>query len=113
VKEITAYIRPDRVDDVILALEEQGVPGMTIIDVYALAKWTDPRRTVISSKYIEKYGKIVKLELICKAEEVETMIDIISSAARTGYPGDGKIFISDIYDAVSIRTGNRGYEAIQ
>ncbi len=112
-KEVTAYIRPDRVDDVILALEEYGVPGMTVIDVYALAKWTDPRRTEISTKYVEKYGKIVKLELICRAEDVETMIDIICAAARTGHPGDGKIFISDIYDAVSIRTGNRGHEALQ
>ena len=111
-KEIKAYIRPDRVDDVILALEEKGVQGMTVIDVYALAEWTDPRRTVYSSKYVEKYGKTVKLELICRESEIETLIEAIRTAACTGHPGDGKIFIADIYEAVSIRTGKRGYDAI-
>ncbi|UCH63125.1 MAG: P-II family nitrogen regulator [Fidelibacterota bacterium] len=111
-KEIKAYVRPDRIDDVILALEAKGVQGMTVIDVYALAGWTDPRRTSYSTKYVEKYGKVVKLELICSATDVETMIETIRSAASTGHPGDGKIFVADIYDAVSIRTGKRGYEAI-
>ncbi len=111
-KEIKAYIRPDRVDDVILALENEGVQGMTVLDVYALAGWTDPRRTSYSTKYVQKYGKVVKLELICPAADVETMIEAIRSAACTGHPGDGKIFVADIYDAVSIRTGKRGHEAI-
>jgi len=111
-KEIKAYIRPDRVDDVILALEEKGVQGMTVIDLYALAEWTDPRRMAYSSKYVEKYGKIVKLELICLEAEIEILIEAIRSAACTGYAGDGMIFVADIYDAVSIRTGKRGYEAI-
>ena len=111
-KEIKAYIRPDRVDDVILALENEGIQGMTVLDVYALAGWTDPRRTSYSTKYVQKYGKVVKLELICPAADVETMIEAIRSAACTGHPGDGKIFVADIYDAVSIRTGKRGHEAL-
>ncbi len=111
-KEIKAYIRPDRVDDVILALEEKGVQGMTIIEVYALAEWTDPRRARFSAKYVEKYSKVVKIELICRAVEVDTIVEAIRSAGRTGHPGDGKIFVSNIDRAISIRTGESGHEAI-
>jgi len=111
-KEIKAYVRPEQVDDVILALEKEGVPGMTIIDVYALAEWTDPRRARFSTKYVGKYSRVVKIELICPAADVETMIEAIRSAARTGHPGDGKIFVSNIDEAISIRTGESGHEAI-
>jgi len=111
-KEIKAYIRPEQVDDVILALEKVGIHGMTIIDVYALAQWTDPRRARFSTKYVEKYSKVVKFELICPAAEVDAVVEAIRSAGRTGHQGDGKIFISDIDEAISIRTGERGDAAI-
>jgi len=111
-KEIKAYIRPEQVDDVILALEKVGIHGMTIIDVYALAQWTDPRRARFSTKYVEKYSKVVKFELICPAAEVDAVVEAIRSAGRTGHQGDGKIFISNIDEAISIRTGERGDAAI-
>ncbi len=111
-KEITAYIRPEQVDDVVLALEKVGIRGMTIIDVHALAQWADPRQTRFSSRYVEKYSRVVKLELICQAAKVDAVVEAIRAAGRTGHPGDGKIFIADIEDAISIRTGKRGYAAI-
>ena len=111
-KEIKAYIRPEQVDDVILALEKEGVQGMTIIDVDVLGELTDPRRARFSSKYVEKYSRVVKIELICPAADVETIVEAILSAARTGHPGDGKIFVSNIDEAISIRTGKYGHEAI-
>ncbi len=111
-KEIKAYVRPERADDVILALEKEGIKGMTVLDVYALAQWTDPRRTRYSAKYVEKYGKVVKLEIICPAEKVDSVVEAIREAARTGHHGDGKIFVSTIDEAVSVRTGEQGPAAL-
>ncbi len=111
-KEIKAYIRPERVDDVILALEKEGIQGMTIIDVDVLGELTDPRRARFSTKYVEKYSRIVKIELICRAAKVDAIVEAIRAAGCTGHPGDGKIFVSNIDEAISIRTGKYGYEAI-
>ncbi len=111
-KEIKAYVRPERAVDVIQALEKVGIHGMTVIDVTALAEWADPRRTRFSSTHAERYSRTVKLELICPAGKVNTITEAIRIAGHTGNPGDGKIFIADIDDAISIRTGERGQAAI-
>ncbi len=111
-KEIKAYIRPEKVDKVILALEKAGIHGMTIINVSAIADWADPERTAYSVKYVERYCKVVKLELICPASHEKALIEAIRKAANTGKKGDGKIFVSGIEKAISIRTGLYGAEAI-
>jgi nitrogen regulatory protein P-II 1 len=112
-KEITAYLRPDRADDVIRALEEVGVSGMTVIDVAAMAGWSDPRMKRYSTRYTARYCQVVKLELICTTKMVDTLVDIIRREGYTGHPGDGKIFISTIDQAISIRTGEEGQAAVQ
>ncbi|MFB0516234.1 MAG: P-II family nitrogen regulator [Candidatus Neomarinimicrobiota bacterium] len=111
-KEITAYVRPDRADDVILALEEIGIKGLTVIDVAAIAGWTDPRSARYSSRYAARYGSVVKLELICLEAQVDAIVAAIRAAGATGQPGDGMIFISSMDEAISIRTGERGPDAI-
>ena len=111
-KEIKAYIRPGKVDNVILELEKFGINGMTLINVNALADWADPLKTAFSIKYVEKYSQIVKLELICSSKDANSVVEIIRSACTTGKKGDGKIFISRIDDAISIRTGMHGENAI-
>lgn len=111
-KEIKAYIRPEKVDHVIVALEKEGIHGMTIINVSAMADWADPERTAFSVKYVERYCKVVKLELICPASQENRLIEAIRKAAFTGKKGDGKIFVSRIDDAISVRTSLHGAEAI-
>jgi len=111
-KEIKAYIRPEKVDNVMLALEDKGIRGMTLINVNAIANWSDPEKSAFSVKYIEKYSKIVKLELICPSASMDDVVNAILENASTGRRGDGKIFVSDIDSAVSIRTGLRGLQAI-
>lgn len=111
-KEIKAYVRPEQINDVIAALEDVGIHGMTIINVWALADWADPQKTAFMIEYAEKYCKVVKLELICPRDKAETVINAIRKSARTGRAGDGKIFVADIEDAVSIRSGARGAMAI-
>ncbi|MHB8578839.1 MAG: P-II family nitrogen regulator [Ignavibacteriaceae bacterium] len=111
-KEIKAYIRPEKADDVIFELEHAGVNGLTVINVSALGGWADPEKSQLSVEYCEKYCSSTKLELICPDDELEKFIKIILENAHTGRKGDGKIFVSDILDSISIRTKEHGIKAI-
>ena len=104
-KEITAYIRHDRADIVIEKLEEAGVKGITLLDANALAAWADQEAYSFSIEYVQKYSKVVKIELICNNEDSDKLIDIISKFGHTGKCGDGWIFVSPVEKAVRIRTG--------
>lgn len=111
-KEIKAYIRPDMAERVISALEQGGVKGMTVIDVSTLGGWTDPERSKLSIEYCEKYCSSVKIELVCTENEVDKYSNIILEKAHTGRKGDGKIFVSDISESISIRTKEKGIKAL-
>lgn len=111
-KQIKAYVRPEKTEEVISELELNGAEGMTVIDVSMLGNWADPNRSKLSMEYCEKYCSSVKIELICQDDELNKFVDIIIKKAHTGQKGDGKIFISDISDAVSIRTKERGVKAL-
>ncbi len=111
-KEIKAYIRPEMADRTLSALEMAGVKGMTIIDVSALGGWADPEKMILSIEYCEKYCSTLKIEMVCADEEVEKYINIILEKAHTGQKGDGKIFISDINESISIRTKEKGKKSI-
>lgn len=111
-KEIKAYIRPSMADGVISGLEAAGVKGMTVIDVSTLGGWTDTKNSQLSIEYCEKYCISIKIELVCEDDNVENFVNIILEKAHTGSKGDGKIFVSDITDSISIRTKQRGAEAL-
>ncbi|NOX17775.1 MAG: P-II family nitrogen regulator [Chlorobi bacterium] len=104
-KEIKAYIRKDRADTVIRGLENAGVTGMTILDANALAEWADKKAFSYSIEYVQKYSTVVKLELICKASEVDNLVNVIAEAGKSGRSGDGWIFVSNIERSVRIKTG--------
>lgn len=112
-KEVQAYIRQERINEVIEALEEVGICGMTIIKVAELAEWADPEKSKFSVKYADKHVSALKIELICSNDKTESVINAIREAGYTGHPGDGKIFVSSIEKAVSIRTGKTGVKAIK
>lgn len=111
-KEVKAYIRPSMADRVISALEQAGIKGMTVIDVSTIGGWADPEQSKLSIEYCEKYCSAVKIELVCSDEDVDKFINIILEKAHTGNHGDGKIFVSDISEAYSIRTKLKGAEAL-
>lgn len=111
-KEIKAYIRLDKAEDVIHALEKAGVPGLTAIEVKAIGTAVDTTRARYSLNYIERVSPITKLEVVCRNEEVERLVDVITKKACTGRKGDGIIFVSDVNTAVKIRTGERGEGAL-
>jgi nitrogen regulatory protein P-II 1 len=89
-KEITSYIRHDKADIVIEKLEEAGVKGMTLLDANALAEWADSEAFSLSIEYVQKYSKVIKIELICNADK----------------SGDGRIFVTPFEKAVRIKTGD-------
>lgn len=104
-KEIKAYIRQTKAEMVIERLEEAGVKGMTLLDANALAEWADPDAFSFSIEYVEKYSKVVKIELICKKEESDNLVNIIQKTAYTGRNGDGWIFVAPVEKAVRIKSG--------
>ncbi|MBI3752838.1 MAG: P-II family nitrogen regulator [Deltaproteobacteria bacterium] len=111
-KEIKAYIRVRKAEDVIHALEEAGVPGLTAIEVKAIGAAIEPERAKLSIEYAERISPITKLEVVCRDEDVVRLADIIRDKAYTGHKGDGIIFVSGVEYAVKIRTGEWGEGAL-
>ncbi len=113
-KEIKAYIRPSALERTIKELEKAGARDITVIRVDAIGKMADfeKDRWHIVRKYDEKYSAIAKLEIVCVDSEFETFVEIIREEAYTGERGDGRIFVSRIEKAISIRTGNEGADAL-
>jgi nitrogen regulatory protein P-II 1 len=112
-KEIKAYIKPHKLSDVTLALHQlKGLTGMSVIDVrgFGHTRGTEAHHRTIDD--LEDYLPHVKIEIICKDELVENIIVTIEKAAHTGLHGDGKIYVSDIDNAVRISTGERGDQAV-
>ena len=112
-KEVKAYIRSRKAEEVIRALEEAGISGMTLIDVMALGpSRIDPRDYKYSIEYVKKYSKVAKLEIICPDNDVHRIVEIIRQKAYTGAKGDGMIFVSPVEMGVKIRTGAIGEEGL-
>ena len=104
-KEIKAYIRHEMADLVIEKLEEAGVKGMTLLDANALAEWADKDAFSFSIEYVQKYTRVVKIEMICNDDDSDKLVNVISKYAHTGKSGDGWVFVTPVEKAVRIKTG--------
>ncbi|NOX36753.1 MAG: P-II family nitrogen regulator [Calditrichaeota bacterium] len=111
-KEIKAYIRVEKAVDVLRALDEAGIDGVTLIDVMGMGTLADPQQTKYSIEYVEKYSRISKLEVVCRDEDVHKIVETIRKAAYTGLKGDGMIYVSPVDMVVKIRTGAQGEAAL-
>ena len=111
-KEIKAYIRSKKAEEVIRAIEGFGVPGFTLIEVKCLGAGVDPEKASFSLEYGEEFCAITKLEVVCDDDECDRIVDVIRESAYTGHRGDGMIFVSDVTGAVKIRTGESGEGAL-
>lgn len=111
-KEIRAIIRPEKLEDVLSALEETGHPGVTVSQVEGHGRQAGLTEQFRGREY--KVDLLPKLEVrvVCKDEELERLTSTIAKAARTGEIGDGKIFVYEVLDAMRIRSGERGESAI-
>ena len=111
-KLVSAVIKPFRLDDVRDALSAIGVKGMTVTEVKGFGRQKGHTELYRGAEYAVDFLPKVKLEVAISTDLVDQAIEAISSAAKTGKIGDGKIFVFDIDQAVRIRTGETGTDAL-
>ena len=111
-KKIEAIVRHFRLEDVKKALTEQGVQGMTIIEVRGFGRQKGHTEMYRGTEYAVDFVPKVKMDVVCSDANLALVIDTIMRAAQTGQIGDGKIFVSDLQDVVRIRTGETGGSAL-
>jgi nitrogen regulatory protein PII len=112
VKKIEAIIKPFKLDDVKDALHEVGVSGITVAEVKGFGRQKGHTELYRGAEYVIDFLPKVKVEVVVEDGMVENAIEAIENAARTGRIGDGKIFVIDVEQAIRIRTGDRGSDAI-
>jgi nitrogen regulatory protein P-II 1 len=107
-KEVKAFLRCQKVETVIEALEDAGIDGITLIDVMGLGPLADPDTAKYSVACVDRYSDVAKLEVVCSDDDVHRVVELVRSTAYTGMPGDGIVFVSPVEMAVKIRTGAIG-----
>ena len=111
-KKIEAIIKPFKLDDVKEALHELGLQGITVLEAKGFGRQKGHTELYRGAEYVVDFLPKVKIELVVEDTLVEQAVEAIQLAARTGRIGDGKIFITTVEDAIRVRTGERGAEAI-
>jgi nitrogen regulatory protein P-II 1 len=111
-KRVEAIIKPFKLDEVKDALAEVGVQGMTVTEVKGFGRTGGRKEVYRGSAYVVDFVPKVKIEVVVMDDQVNAVIDAIERSAKTGRIGDGKIFVVPIEEAVRIRTGERGPDAI-
>ena len=111
-KMVTAIIKPFKLDDVREALAEVGVQGITVTEVKGFGRQKGHTELYRGAEYVVDFLPKMKIELAVSAELLEQVVEALTSVARTGKIGDGKIFVTDLEQAIRIRTGETGDEAL-
>ena len=111
-KKIEAVIKPFKLDDVKEALQEIGLQGMTVTDARGFGRQKGHTELYRGAEYVVDFLPKVKIELVVDDALVERAVETIKTAAHSGRIGDGKIFILPVDDAIRIRTGETGADAI-
>jgi len=111
-KLVTAIIKPFKLDDVREALSEIGVAGITVTEVKGFGRQKGHTELYRGAEYVVDFLPKIKIEAAIEDDQLERVIEAISGAAQTGKIGDGKIFVFELADAIRIRTGEAGAEAL-
>ena len=111
-KRITAVIKPFKLDEVREALATAGLTGLTVTEVKGFGRQKGHTELYRGAEYVVDFLPKVKIEVVVADAQTDQVIDAIIGAARTGKIGDGKIFVSNIEEAIRIRTGESGIDAI-
>jgi nitrogen regulatory protein P-II 1 len=111
-KKIEAIIKPFKLDEVKEALQEIGLQGITVIEAKGFGRQKGHTELYRGAEYVVDFLPKVKIEVVLSDDMLDKAIEAIQKAAKTGRIGDGKIFISSIEDAIRIRTGESGRDAI-
>ncbi|RZB36680.1 MAG: nitrogen regulatory protein P-II 1 [Desulfobacteraceae bacterium Eth-SRB2] len=111
-KKIEAIIKPFKLDDVKEALNEIGIQGMTISEVKGYGRQKGHKEIYRGAEYVVDFIPKVKIEIIVEASRADEVVSKIQDAANTGKIGDGKIFVFPVEQAIRVRTGEKGKDAI-
>jgi nitrogen regulatory protein P-II 1 len=111
-KKIEAIIKPFKLDEVKEALQEVGLQGITVTETKGFGRQKGHTELYRGAEYVVDFLPKVKLEIVVTDAMLERTVEAIQTAAHTGRIGDGKIFIYNVEDAIRIRTGERGDDAI-
>jgi nitrogen regulatory protein P-II 1 len=111
-KLITAIVKPFKLDDVKTALKEAGVTGMTVTEVQGFGRQAGHTEVYRGAEYTIDFVPKVRIEVLAADADVESLVEAISGAARTGKIGDGKIWVTQADRIVRIRTGELGADAL-
>ncbi len=111
-KKIEAIIKPFKLDEVKEALQEVGLQGITVTEAKGFGRQKGHTELYRGAEYVVDFLPKVKIEVVLDDDMVEKAVEAIQNSAKTGRIGDGKIFISTVEDAIRIRTGETGSEAI-
>jgi len=111
-KKVEAIIRHFKAEDVKNALTKSGIVGMTVTEVRGFGRQKGHTEMYRGAEYKVDFVPKIKVEVIVSDDKLQTVLDAIIRSAQTGQVGDGKIFVSDLADAVRIRTGEVGEEAV-
>ena len=111
-KKVEAIIKPFKLDEVKEALQEAGIQGLSVIEVKGFGRQKGHTELYRGAEYVVDFLPKVKIEMVLPDEMVDVAIEAIIGAARTEKIGDGKIFVSSIEQAIRIRTGETGEDAV-
>ena len=111
-KQITAIVKPFKLDDVREALAEVGVTGLTVTEVKGFGRQKGHTELYRGAEYVVDFLPKVKVEVVVNDGDVDRCVDAIVTAARTGKIGDGKIFVTNVERVVRIRTGEEDEQAV-
>lgn len=111
-KKVEAIIRHFKLEDVKNALTEKGIHGMTVTEVRGFGRQKGHTERYRGTEYAVDFVPKVKIEVVTSDSGLQAVVDLILHSAQTGEIGDGKLFISDLQDAIRIRTGETGEAAL-
>lgn len=111
-KKIEAIIKPFKLDDVKEALQEVGIQGLSVIEAKGFGRQKGHTELYRGAEYVVDFLPKVKIEVVVSDDMLDPVVEAIVSAAKTGKIGDGKIFVMDVQQAIRIRTGEDGAEAL-
>ncbi|MES9969098.1 MAG: transcriptional regulator [gamma proteobacterium symbiont of Ctena orbiculata] len=111
-KMVSAIIKPFKLDDVREALSEVGVAGITVTEVKGFGRQKGHTELYRGAEYVVDFLPKIKVEIAVDDDIVDQVVEAISSAAKTGKIGDGKIFVTSVEQVVRVRTGETGPEAL-
>ena len=111
-KKIEAIIKPHRLDDVKDRLREIGISGMTVYEVKGFGRTGGKTEVYRGSAYVVDFVPKARIEIVVKDSVVNEVVQAIAATAKTGKIGDGKIFVTPVEEAIRIRTGEKGEDAI-